>query len=112
VHLLWCVWVLLGWTTTYRRRFLRTLHIASIVYTIVIQLVPWPLCPLTVVETWLEVRAGIEPAHGPFLLRVLDAALYPNLPEWFVVACAVLVCVMLLWMYLWRYLHRTADGQW
>ena len=24
-------------------------------------------------ETWLEARAGIEPACGPFLVRVLDA---------------------------------------
>jgi hypothetical protein len=33
--------VLLGWTVT-RRRLLRTLHIASVVYAIVIELVPWP----------------------------------------------------------------------
>jgi hypothetical protein len=39
-------------------------------------------CPLTVAETWLESRAGIEPAHGPFLVRVLDAVVYPDLPEW------------------------------
>ena len=44
-------------------------------------------------ETWLEARAGIEPAHGPFLVRVLNAIVYPDLPEWLVVGCAVLVCV-------------------
>jgi hypothetical protein len=45
-----------------------------------------------VAETQLETRAGIEPAHGPFLLRVLDAIVYPDLPEWLVVGVAV-VCL-------------------
>ena len=112
MHLLWCGWVSLGWIVTRYRPFVRTLHIASLAYAIVIELVPWPPCPLTVAETWLEARAGIEPAHGPFLVRVLDAVVYPDLPEWLVVGCAVLVCVAVLCVYLWRYRHRTADGEW
>ena len=91
---------------------MRTLHIASLIYAIVIELVPWPPCPLTVAETWLEARAGIEPARGPFLVRVLDAIVYPDVPEWLVVVCAVLVCVAILWVYLRRYRGRTEDGQW
>src|SRR5258707_15860522 len=39
LHVLWCVWVLLGWTVTRGRRVLRMLHIASLAYAIVIQLV-------------------------------------------------------------------------
>lgn len=112
LHLFWCAWVLLGWTVTRGRRRLRALHIASLIYAIVIELIPWPLCPLTVAETWLETRAGIEPQHGPFLVRILDAVVYPDLPEWFVVGCAVLVCVGILCVYLRRYLRRTAFGQW
>jgi len=72
----------------------------------------WPPCPLTVVESWLEARAGIEPAHGPFLVHVLDAVVYPDLPEWLIVGCAVLVCVTVLWVYLRRYHRRTACGEW
>ena len=112
LHLLWCIWVLLGWTVTRSRPLLRALHIASLFYTIVIELVPWPPCPLTVAETWLEARAGIEPAHGPFLVRVLDALVYPNLPEWFVIGCAVFVCAAILSVYLMRYRRRTACGLW
>jgi len=112
LHVLWCGWVLLGWTMTRCRRFLRTLHIASLIYAIVIELVPWLPCPLTVAETQLEARAGIEPAHAQFLVRFLDAVVYPNLPEWLVVGCAVLFCLAILWVYLRRYLRRTACGQW
>jgi hypothetical protein len=112
LHLLWCGWVLLGWTVTRSRRFLRTLHIASLIYAIAIELLPWPPCPLTVAETWLEARAGIEPAHGPFLVRVLDAVVYPDLPEWFVIGCAVLACIAVLFVYVRRYRRGTACGQW
>jgi Protein of Unknown function (DUF2784) len=112
MHLLWCVWVLLGWTATRRRPLLRTLHIASLLYAIVVESVPWLPCPLTVAETWLEARAGIEPARGPFLVRVLDAVVYPDLPQWLVVGGAVLVCIAILCVYLWRYLRRTASRRW
>jgi Protein of Unknown function (DUF2784) len=112
LHLLWCAWVLLGWTLTRCRRLLRTLHIASLIYASLIELIPWPPCPLTVAETWLEARAGIEPAHGPFLVHVLEAIVFPDLPEWLVVGCAVVVCVAVLLVYLRRYHCRTAFGQW
>ncbi len=112
VHLLWCVWVLLGWTVTRGRPVLRTLHIASLIYAILIESVPWPPCPLTVAESWLEAHAGIEPQHGPLLVHILDAVVYPNVPVWVVVGGAVLVCVAILLVYLRRYLRRTADGNW
>ncbi len=112
LHVLWCAWVLLGWTVTRGRRVLRTLHITSLVYAIVIELVPWPPCPLSVVESQLEAQAGIEPAHGPFLVRVLDAIVYPALPEWLVAGVAVTVCLAILGVYLSRYLRHRASGMW
>jgi hypothetical protein len=112
VHLLWCVWVLLGWTVSRRRPVLRALHIASLIYAIVVETVSWVQCPLTVAETWLEARAGIEPANGPFLVRVLDATVYPDLPEWLIVGGAVLVCAGILSVYMRRYIRRVATGQW
>jgi hypothetical protein len=81
--------LLLGWIVTRGRPIVRTLHIGSLLYAIVIELVPWPPCPLTVAETWFEARAGIEPARRPFLMRVLDAIV----PTWLVVGGAVLVCM-------------------
>jgi uncharacterized protein DUF2784 len=104
--------VLLGWTLTRGRPVLRTLHLASLIYAIVIELVPWPPCPLTVTENWLEARAGIDPARGPFLVHLLDAIVYPDLPESLVVGTAVLVCVVILAAYLRRYLCRGTKGRW
>ncbi len=104
--------MLLGWRVTRGRRVLRTLHIASMLYAILIELAPWPPCPLTVLEEWLEARAGVEPAHGPFLLRILDAIVYPDLPERVVIGGAVVVCIAILMIYVRRYLRRAADGCW
>jgi hypothetical protein len=112
LHQLWCGWVLLGWTVTRGRPRLRILHIASLVYAVAIELVPWPMCPLTVAEMWLEGRAGIEPAREPFLVRVLDAVLYPDLPEWLVIGGAVGVCIAILGVYVRRYVRRSAGGAW
>lgn len=106
LHLLWCAWVMLGWTVTRRRPVLRWVHLVSLGYAIFIELTSWPPCPLTVAETWLEKRAGVEPAQGPFLLRLLDALIYPNLPEGVVVGSAVAVCVIILGVYVRRHVRR------
>jgi len=106
IHLLWCAWVLLGWMWTRARPVLTWIHMASLAYAILIELTPWPPCPLTVAEDWLEARAGVQPPRGPFLLRVLDAVIYPNLPEWLVVGAAVVICVGILAIYVRRYFHR------
>jgi hypothetical protein len=88
------------------------LHITSLAHAIVIELLPWLPCPLTVAESQLEARAGVQPAYGPFLVRVLDAIVYPDLPGWLVVGVAVVVCVAILGVYLRRYLRRRVDGTW
>jgi hypothetical protein len=104
--------VLLGWTATRRRPILRTLHIISLIYAIAVETIAGLPCPLTLTETWLETQAGIEPARGPFLVRILDALVYPDVPEWLVVGGAALVCVGILAVYLRRYLRRDASGRW
>jgi Protein of Unknown function (DUF2784) len=112
LHLIWCVWVLLGWMVTRDRPVLRGLHIASLIYAVIVETVAWVQCPLTLAETWLETRADIEPARGRFLVHILDALVYPNLPEWLVVGGAVVVCAGILSVYVRRYLRRSATGHW
>ncbi len=112
LHVLWCGWVLLGWMLTRCRPVLRTLHIASLIYAIAVESIPWLPCPLTMAEMWLEARAGIEPAHGPFLVRVLESLMYPDVPEWLVVGGAVFACVGILSLYLRRYRRRSANRHW
>jgi uncharacterized protein DUF2784 len=110
LHLLWIVWVIFGVMLTRQRHLLRVLHIASLIYSIIIEILPWPPCPLTFLEQWLEQRAGIVPYRGPFLVHYLDAVVYPDLPVTLLMVTAVAVCLFNLGVYVFRYRRRGVAG--
>jgi hypothetical protein len=111
LHLLWILWVIGGALLTRRRRVLRGLHIISLVYSILIEALPWPPCPLTLLEAWLEARTGITPYQGSFLVHYLEAIVYPNIPVSWLIAGAVVICALNLGVYAFRYCHP-ADAGW
>jgi hypothetical protein len=111
LHLLWIFWVICGALLTRHRRALRWLHIISLVYSVLIEALPWPPCPLTLLEAWLEARAGVTPYHGSFLVHCLEAIVYPDIPVSWVIAGAVVVCAFNLGVYAFRYYTRP-DGGW
>jgi hypothetical protein len=65
---------------------------------IITELLPWP-CRLTLLENWVERRAGIEPYQGGFLLHYLDKIVYLNISANVLTAEAVIVCVFNLAFY-------------
>jgi hypothetical protein len=80
LHALFIVWVVFGALLTRSRPILRWLHIVSLVWGILTEVTPWP-CPLTLLENWLEQKAGVEPYQGGFLLHYLVVrANSPGLP--------------------------------
>ncbi len=109
VHLGWIVWVIFGWIVTRNRPLLRWLHILSLIYSILIENLPWP-CPLTLAETRLEELAGIQPYHEPFLVHYLQALIYPNISQTLLAWCASAVCVAILGVYGLRFRQRRAAG--
>ena len=108
-HLLFIMWVAFGVLVTWNRAFLRWVHIVSLVYSILIEVGPWP-CPLTILEQAQEGRAGMNPYRGPFVLHYLDATVYPNIPQALLVACGVAVCVFNLGVYVRRFRRRQIGG--
>jgi Protein of Unknown function (DUF2784) len=108
VHLGWIVWVMFGWVVTRNRPVLRWLHILSLVYSILIENLPWS-CPLTVAETRLEALAGIQPYHEPFLVHYLEALVYPDVPARALAWSASAVCVAILGVYGLRLRRRSAG---
>ncbi len=83
VHLVWILWVTCGWLVTRNRPLLRWFHILTLIYSIVIEIGPWP-CPLTMAEEWLQQGAGIQPYHEPFLVHYLEAPAFSPImsPSW------------------------------
>lgn len=102
VHALFLLWVAGGALLTRSRPVLRWLHIASLVWGILAEVLPWP-CPLTILETWLEAQAGIQPYQGGFLLHYLDMLVYPNIPGAVLMIAGIAVCVLNLAVYAQRF---------
>src|SRR6266571_614645 len=91
LHALFILWVVFGALVTRSRPILRWLHIASLVWGILTELFSWP-CPLTVLENWLEAKAGVEPYQGGFLLHYLDKLVYPAVSATALMVAGLLVC--------------------
>lgn len=112
IHLAWILWVIAGALFTRGRPGWTAFHLASLLWGIVVEVGPWP-CPVTLLEQWLELRAG-EPSYtGSFLVHYLDVLIYPHVPVWLIVACGVAVCCANLIVYLLRFVawrrHRSTG---
>lgn len=111
LHLLWLVWLLLGWTVTRGRPVLRWLHIASLLYGIVISVAPW-FCPLTHAEQYFQRRAGLEPYETSFLEHYFESLIYPDVNQTLLMWTAVAVCGAILGVYVVRFVKRNEEGAW
>jgi len=98
LHALFILWVVFGALLTRSRPILRWLHIASLVWGMVTELLPWP-CPLTVLENWLEAKAGVQPYQGGFLLHYLDKLVYPDISATVLTVAGVVICALNLAFY-------------
>lgn len=102
VHLAFIALVVVGAIWTRGRPVWTTLHILSLLWGIAVEAGPWP-CPLTLAEQYFESRAGLAAYQGSFLLHILDAVVYPNLPDWLITTLGVAVCAFNLGLYAHRF---------
>jgi hypothetical protein len=98
LHALFIVWVVFGAVVTRSRPVLRWLHIVSLIWGILTELLPWP-CPLTLIENWLEQKGGVAPYQGDFLLHYMDKLVYPDISATALTVAGVLVCAFNLAIY-------------
>lgn len=98
VHLAFILWVIFGALLTRGRLFWSWMHVASMVYGVIIEAGPWP-CPLTTLEQHFEQAAGIGSYDQPFLVHYLEATIYPDVSEITLVWCAAAVCGINLAVY-------------
>lgn len=105
LHVLFILWVIFGAIIARSRPVLIWLHIASLIWGILTELLIWA-CPLTLLETWLEARAGTTPYQGGFALHYLDKLVYPDVSPTLIAVLGVGVCAFNLALYLWLLLRR------
>ncbi len=111
IHLIWILFVVFGALWTRGRSLLTAVHLASLLWGIIVELTPLP-CPLTLAEQLFEARGGIDPYRGDFLINYLDRLVYPDIRETLLVYFGVAVCAANLLIYARRFwaarqLHRT-----
>lgn len=109
LHLLFILWVVFGALLTRRRPLLRWLHLGSLAWGVLVEILPWP-CPLTPAENWLRAQAGLAGYQGGFLLHYLDALIYPNVPPALLTLGGIAVCLFNLGIYAVRFRHRRLAG--
>jgi len=109
LHALFILWIVFGVVLTHSRPVLRWLHIASLVWGVLTELLPWS-CPLTLLENWLQGKAGVEPYQGGFLLHYLDKLVYPGMSVTALTVLGLLICVLNLALYGRRLWIAAADS--
>jgi len=105
LHVLFILWVVFGALIARSRPVLRGVHIASLVWGILVELPLLP-CPLTLLENWFESQAGVQPYQGGFILHNLDRLVYPNISPIVLTVVGVAVCVFNLALYVCYFLPR------
>jgi hypothetical protein len=98
LHALFILWFVFGVLLTRSRPVLRWLHVCSLVWGALTELLSWP-CPLTLLENWLDGNAGAEPDQGGFLLHYLDRLAYPDISSRMLTLAGVLICAANLGFY-------------
>lgn len=110
IHLLFILWVVFGALIARTRPVLRMVHIACLIWGILVEVLPWP-CPLTLLENWLERQAGLQPYQGGFLLHYLDALVYPDVSPVLLTVAGVIVCCFNLAIYAGERLWHRRRGR-
>ncbi|MBV9180478.1 MAG: DUF2784 domain-containing protein [Acidobacteria bacterium] len=110
-HGLFVLWVVFGAILARSRPPLRWLHIASLTWGLLTEFLPWP-CPLTLVEDWLESRAGTTPDGSGFLLHFMDKLIYPDLAPTILMMLMAMVATLNFSFYAWQMSHpRPSQGR-
>ena len=65
LHAAYIAWVIFGAFFTRGRPRLAALHVATLVYGVIIEIFGF-WCPPTALEEWLQVRGGVSVYRGPF----------------------------------------------
>ena len=103
-HFAFILFVIFGALLGRRNRGWRFLHMASMVYGVMIQVFYW-YCPLTYLEQYLREKAGAGSFEEGFIAHYLNEVIYVNAPQWSLIVAAVVVLTMNGGLYLYWFLQ-------
>ncbi len=110
LHFLWIVFVVTGAFFLWRTRRWKCVHLAAVLYSLAIEIWAW-ICPLTYLEQWLWVRAGIESYEGSFITHYLEKIIYLGAPQWLLVSAVALLLIVTVYLYFFRSYQDVTSGK-
>ncbi len=100
LHFSWIVFVVTGAFFLWRTRRWKYVHLAALLYSLAIETWGW-ICPLTYLEQWLWVRAGVQSYEGSYITYYLEKIIYLRAPQWLLVSAVVVLLFVTLGLYFW-----------
>jgi hypothetical protein len=113
-HLAFILFVIAGGLLAWRRLWLIPVHLLALAWAVYAELSPGIVCPLTVLENFFAVRAGITSYSGDFVAHYLVPVIYQEeLPQKWQCALALIVLAfnVLIYALLLRKKARTPPSK-
>lgn len=107
IHLLWIVFLIFGALVGYRVKWVRVLHLASLAYSVFLQLTKG-ICPITYLEVWLRDKSGWA-YSGTFIQHYVEKLVYLEASRTAVFIGTLVVIGGTMWLYLSRREPRAAG---
>jgi hypothetical protein len=76
IHLLFILFVVFGGFFIHKNRWIRMIHIVSVVWAVYAELSPGVICPLTTLENDFAYHAGLSTYKEDFITRYLIPVIY------------------------------------
>lgn len=110
IHFAFVIFVIMGGILALRWGWIVFLHLPAVAWGAVVEFMHW-ICPLTYLENWLRLRAGVAAYRGDFVTHYLLPILYPaHLTAQIQIVLGALVIVINLIVYsliLWLWRRRS-----
>jgi len=96
-HFAWILFLIFGALIGRRVKWVRLLHVGSLVFSVLLQLFSW-ICPLTHLEVWLRGKSGWT-YTGNFIQHYVEKLVYLDVPREAVFIGTVVVVLGTGWIY-------------
>lgn len=110
IHLAWILFIIGGAAIGWRLAWVKWLHIASLVFSVLLQVFSW-ICPLTHLEVWLR---SLDPAggaySGTFIRHYLEKLVYLEAPRGLILGLTFVIIGISGYIYLRPLFQRRPKG--
>ena len=76
IHILFILFVVFGGFFIHKKRWIKVIHLCSLIWAVYAELSPGVICPLTTLENYFAYHAGLSTYKEDFITRYLIPIIY------------------------------------